>query len=457
MSKSAEIILFKHHIYKDIINNALNIVKQYILNNQRIVVGGMAIDMALKLKNSKLYDDDEIPDYDFFSFEFHKDAYNLASLLIKNLGPSIDISVINALHFSTMRVRVNYVVVADITYVPKNIYKKIPTLVREGFIFVHPHFQFITQHLSLYSPYKNSPYETVLYRWEKDMKRYNLLLEKYPINFDINQKLNNDLACHQKKQASSPSCRGSPSLKKYNIEIELLKNSCLTGIVGCLFWYNKAIKMGFKNKINYGNFEIKNKNIIYESPTNILIIYASNYIKKCGEISKDKNIEKYNAILDIMPQRIETKINYNLIKILDSHNQLISSYIEKDIYFANLQNIMSILLIKYFFYENNKFYLLFYNLCISIIKWASEKYIKSNNNKLLPFFPSLESYGTKEIGIHMQLNKKKFKQLKNKDIKDKMKLPSKYFFNKLNNESINKKLYLYDPEKYYHINGLIQK
>ena len=66
-----------------ILHNAFETVKLLIIERKRILVGGMSIDYALKKKGYLLYDDNEIPDYDFFSPEFHKDAYDLAKVLRK--------------------------------------------------------------------------------------------------------------------------------------------------------------------------------------------------------------------------------------------------------------------------------------------------------------------------------------------------------------------------------------
>lgn len=425
MEKSASIILFDHHIYKDIINDSLNIVRNYIKNKNRIVVGGMAIDMALRLKNKKLYDDDEIPDYDFFSYEYHKDAYNIASILIKQLGKSIDISVINALHQTTMRVRVNYFVVADITFVPKKIYDKIPTLYYDNLKFVHPHYQFITQHLSLYSAYSNSPYETVLYRWNKDVERYDMLLNNYPITVN---KIDNNL------------------YKNYKISLNIIKNNCITGIVGAIYWLNKAKKMGMEKieKADQIFFEI-NQNLSYKSPTNILSLYSLNYIKASKNIENIKNITKFNSILDILPKKLLIELkNYPIkVEIYNYENKLLSAYMDNDIYIANLQNIMSVLLVKHFFYKKNDIYLYYYNICINIIKWASALYLKNKNVKLLPFFPSLESFGKREIGLPVLLHKNI----------EKHKGPPKYFFNINTREKINKEFYNYNPNENFFIDG----
>ena len=106
------------------LQKAFDTVVDFLKKKKRILVGGMAIDYSLRTKGSKLYSDNKLPDYDFLSPEFHRDAYEIGSILSR-MGIS-GVSIVRALHISTMKVRVNFVVIADITYVPKNIYDKIP-------------------------------------------------------------------------------------------------------------------------------------------------------------------------------------------------------------------------------------------------------------------------------------------------------------------------------------------
>ena len=137
----------------------------------------MSIDFALKLKqHDGIYKDDILPDYDFYSHQHFKDAYDLAQWL-NRLGFK-NISVINAMHPSTMKVRINFITIADITYIPKVILDNIPFLKYKGFHIVHPHYQMIDQHRSLSYPYENAPRETIMNRMKKDMKRYDLLYEQ---------------------------------------------------------------------------------------------------------------------------------------------------------------------------------------------------------------------------------------------------------------------------------------
>ena len=64
----------------DSITTALDIVKQFIISYDLVLVGGMAIDFALKLKGNQIYTDDQLPDYDFYSSDAMNDAIELANI-----------------------------------------------------------------------------------------------------------------------------------------------------------------------------------------------------------------------------------------------------------------------------------------------------------------------------------------------------------------------------------------
>ena len=64
-----------------IILEAIDIVKEFIIDKQLILYGGQSIDFALRLKGDYIYTDDVIPDYDFYSFNHFNDAYELGLIL----------------------------------------------------------------------------------------------------------------------------------------------------------------------------------------------------------------------------------------------------------------------------------------------------------------------------------------------------------------------------------------
>ena len=182
------------YIYKNInesqvanikaIRQALDIVKNFIIKNNLIVYGGMAIDLALKNFTGKgIYTDDILPDYDFFSYNNITMSMLLTDELNTLLGSNaIKIKPINARHLITRRIALNKShMVADLSYFPVEYYEKIPTLkTREGLNYVHPYFQKIDFYRSLAFLYEGTPgREYFRNRLEKDITRIKLINDIY--------------------------------------------------------------------------------------------------------------------------------------------------------------------------------------------------------------------------------------------------------------------------------------
>lgn len=388
--KDYENIILKNDKFTEDTEIALGLVKKYVIANNLIIVGGMAIDMALRLKGDKLYEDGILPDYDFYSPTYHIDAYKIAETL--NRTGLKNISVINANHTSTMRVRVNYTVVADVTYMPKNIFDKLPTLLYRDVRIIHPHYQLIDQHRALSLPYENPPWEVITHRWKKDATRYDILYEYYPLelpNVDKNQiiKLRNEI----------------------KISSILFKNQCIGGFAGLLYWYDLATKNGFKEKTIIGTINVDSGGMVVKIPEDShgVSIYSDDLIKLHKLIKNDQSIKKerqYNRFLDKLPYKI---ILDNKWELFDNKGYMISAYkLDNYLYIANLQNIMLYMLTNLILLQKikdvdrgNSFYI-GYLLAQSIVKWAGEEYRKSKNpqtNKFMPFLPSIHVYGESEV------------------------------------------------------------
>src|ERR1700743_3386804 len=87
-------VLDNSKIYEDIakrrsfqfneIERALSVVHAFIIKKKHILYGGMAIDFALKKAGHEgIYQENSIPDYDFFSPDFYNESNELADILNK--------------------------------------------------------------------------------------------------------------------------------------------------------------------------------------------------------------------------------------------------------------------------------------------------------------------------------------------------------------------------------------
>lgn len=161
------------------IDRALALVREFIVERERIAYGGFAIDCALRLRGARLYPDNKRPDYDFLSPDSVGDAYDLADRLVAAGFPHV--SAFRGIHLQTMRVWVSFVPVADLGYAPRAVFDRVPTLDYQGVRVVHPHWQRMDQHLAFCFPFGGCPREDVFHRWKKDLSRWNLLDGHYPL------------------------------------------------------------------------------------------------------------------------------------------------------------------------------------------------------------------------------------------------------------------------------------
>lgn len=160
-------------------DRALEIVHKFIVERGLILYGGQAIDFALRLRGSRIYPDHQTPDFDFFSPQSVDDAYDLADIL-RDAGFA-NIGAIPAIHAQTMRVKTDFIFVADITYAPRAVFDSFPTVSFAGMRVLHPDYQRTDMHLAFCFPFNNPPREDVFHRFAKDLKRFRLFQEFYPI------------------------------------------------------------------------------------------------------------------------------------------------------------------------------------------------------------------------------------------------------------------------------------
>ena len=304
---SDEFILYSHNFLQKEIKIALEVIKKYIIDNNLLIVGGTAIDYALKLKNDTLYNDlYQVPDFDIISPNNVLHANNIGKLLC-NLKYT-NISIVPAIHQTTVRVQLLGFTLFDSTFIPDYIYNKIPYLEYNNFRFVHPNFQKINQYLSLSFLYKiTGPSYNLLNRFKKDVDRLQLLENYYSLN-------NNSNFIDSLKKIEFSFNLHNLNINEINI-IDTTKNSYLTKYKNFNeiphIYFNKDI---INNDIIYNfnsNFIFHGEiayNIIY---TEFIKVYKKLYsILPLTNIDKDFIKDEYNKI------EIHNSYTYNSNKII---------------------------------------------------------------------------------------------------------------------------------------------
>ena len=175
----AEEKIAKRIVNSDDIKNIIQIVENFIKMKNLICYGGTAINNILPAEDQFYNKELEVPDYDFFSANALEDAKELADLYYKQ--GFTDVEAKSGQHYGTYKVYVNYIPVADITYLPKEIYNalKQDAIQVGGILYTPPNYLRMSMYLELSRPAGD------ISRWEKVMKRLTLLNKHYPIT-DIN-------------------------------------------------------------------------------------------------------------------------------------------------------------------------------------------------------------------------------------------------------------------------------
>lgn len=452
-----ENIVNSSNIYKDLINKALDVVKDYILKKERILVGSMSIDYALRKKGSSLHAEETLPDFDFLTPEFHKDSYEIAKILYKIGLP--EIQVLNAMHTSTVRIRTNFNWISDATYCPKIIYDKLPVIKYKGFKVIHPYYQYLDQHVVLGYPYKSPPWENINGRWKKDIARHEIYHKFYPVAFGLKEYKIKKTAC-------------------LTIKTDDIKNQCLGGFPALFVWNNIASKLGFKvsalfksmgsiiadkNKMkikipfdsngitiysdNLWDFKKRQENVSHK--TVYSVSSSGSYQEKVKESSKDK-ARWFNSFMEKVPR----KVLFGNWEVLDNMGDKIGASIlnkDKNVYVANLQVLALYFLAHFVLFKTiNKgsrgysFYLAYKNIQ-ELVKWASSKYGK--DERINDFLPTEKTYGSMNYSeSYIESKRRLFIKLKEKSNPSEKYRPEQVYMSKIQGK-IPEEHYKFDPSK----------
>jgi hypothetical protein len=152
-----------------------NVILDFIKKNKRKVYGGFAMNKLIlnKDKSDAIYKDFQTPDVDFYSFQPIEDLIQLCNSLSdaglrRVMGRE-------GKHKDTYNIFVNFQLYCDISYVPKNIYNRMPFVEIEGINYIHPYFMVIDYLRMITDPLAS------YWRIEKSLKRMLLLQKHYPL------------------------------------------------------------------------------------------------------------------------------------------------------------------------------------------------------------------------------------------------------------------------------------
>jgi hypothetical protein len=159
----------------DKVKGIMAIVEDFLRSKKLVCYGGTAINNILPV-NDRFYNRDvEIPDYDFFSPDALGDAKELARKYA--VSGYTDVEAKAGVHSGTFKVFVNFIPVADVTQLDKDLFESISgdAIKINGIMYAPPNYLRMAMYLELSRPAGD------VSRWEKILKRLILLNKNYPM------------------------------------------------------------------------------------------------------------------------------------------------------------------------------------------------------------------------------------------------------------------------------------
>ena len=172
---NANTILGEKMVKSDNIKLLINILENFIRSNKCLCYGGTAINNILPEQDKFYNRNSEIPDYDFFCPDALQCAKKLADTFFKEGYTEIEAKA--GIHNGTYKVYVNFIPLADITYLDKSLFNNLlkKSIKINGISYCPPDFLRMSMYLELSRPMGD------VSRWEKVLKRLILLNKNYPL------------------------------------------------------------------------------------------------------------------------------------------------------------------------------------------------------------------------------------------------------------------------------------
>ena len=374
------------------IKTILNIVENFIKDKSLICYGGTAINNILPIEDQFYNKNTQIPDYDFFSKNALKDAKSLADIYYKNGFEEVEAK--SGIHLGTYKVFVNFIPVADITQLDKNIFDN---LKKDSIIINRVHYA-PANYLKMAAYLELSRPAGDISRWEKVLKRLTLLNKNYPI---------------KGKNCNNTFIENFNNNKNINI-FSIIKNTAIDeGLVFfggfALILFSKYISDNEKKLLsNNPNFDL-----LSENPK----MTVDNIVKKIKNLGyKNIHFKKEENIGEIIPYHYILKVNDNNVAFIYEpiacHSYNIIRANDKIIKIATIDTMLSFYLA--FLYVNKPYYNVDRILCIADYLFKVQARNRFKQKGVLKRF-SISCYGKQQTLTNIRAEKaKKFRELKNK-------------------------------------------
>jgi hypothetical protein len=380
----------------DEIKNMIQIVEDFLVKKKLICYGGTAINNVLP-KSDQFYDKNyQIPDYDFFSPNALDDAKDLADTFYKE--GYLDVEAKSGIHEGTYKVYVNFIPMADVTTIHKTLFQ---TLLKEsirvaGIYYAPPNYLRMGMYLELSRPGGD------ISRWEKVLKRLNLLNEHHPMKVEYD--------CHEIDFQRKMDDNTDDSTKIYYT----IRDTFID--LGVVFFggYASSLYSKYmpKHAIRFAH-KIPDFDVLSEDPERTATIV----IERLHDIGfKKVNFKHHKAFGEIVPEHIEIHSGKEILafiyKPIACHNYNTISVDNREINIATIDTIMSFYLA--FLYSDAIYYDKDRILCMAEYLFKVERKSRLAQTGLLKRFVP-KCIGTQETMESIRAKKSsKFTELRKK-------------------------------------------
>jgi hypothetical protein len=378
------------------IQQVITIVEDFLKKKSLICYGGTAINNILPIDDQFYNKEIEVPDYDFFSTDALHDAKELADIYYKS--GFTDVEAKSGQHSGTYKVFVNFMPVADITFLPKGVYNAIKkdALRVGGILYAPPNYLRMSMYLELSRPAGDTS------RWEKVLKRLTLLNKHFPVT---------DVNCNSVEFQREMENKTEEDHIYDNVRNTLINQGVVFFGGYAISLYSQYMPKNLRHKLErYADFDV----LATDPQTTAEIVK-----ERLGDINiKNVKIIKHANIGDIIPDHYEVRVGSDTIVFIykpiacHSYNNL--SIGGQNVKIATVDTMLSFYLA--FVYADRPYYNLFLDriLCMSKYLFDVQQKNRLEQKGLLRRF-SITCYGHQESVEEMRAHKaEKYKELKEK-------------------------------------------
>ena len=332
----------------------------------------------------------------FFSTNALHDAKELADIYYQS--GFTDVEAKSGQHAGTYKVFVNFMPVADITFLPKGVYNAIKkdALRVGGILYAPPNYLRMSMYLELSRPAGDTS------RWEKVLKRLTLLNKHFPVT---------DVNCNSVEFQREMENKTEEDHIYDNVRNTLINQGVVFFGGYAISLYSQYMPKNLRHKLErYADFDV----LATDPQTTAEIVK-----ERLGDINvKNVKIIKHANIGDVIPEHYEIRVGNDTIVFIykpiacHSYNNL--SIGGQSVKIATVDTMLSFYLA--FVYADRPYYNLFLDriLCMSKYLFDVQQKNRLEQKGLLRRF-SITCYGHQESVEEMRAHKaEKYKELKEK-------------------------------------------